>query len=132
MEGNQGGVILDIVELCKKSFALANKDKEYLKKIEKLTVSLFIDFKYDVDKNFAIIVKDGRMEIVKEVAKPDFQLETTTENFYDVVSGKTAGLIALALGKIKLIKGDLTELTSLIPVLSGLTDFGKKVLKSEK
>ena len=123
---------MDIVELCKKSFTLANKDKEYLKKIENLTVSLFIYFKCDVDKNFAIIVKDSRMEIVKEVANPDFELETTTNNFYDVVSGKTAGLIALALGKIKLIKGDLAELTSLIPVLSGLTDFGKKVLESEK
>ena len=132
MDENQGGVIMDVVELCKKSFTLANKDKEYLKKIENLTVSLFIDFKCDVDKNFAIIVKDSRIEIVKEVANPDFELETTTNNFYDVVSGKTAGLIALALGKIKLIKGDLAELTSLIPVLSGLTDFGKKVLESEK
>lgn len=125
-------IIMDVVELCERSFALASKDEEYLKKIEKLTVSLFISFKDDEDKNFTMIVKDRKMRIVKEVATSDFEFETTTKNFYDVVSGKTAGLIALALGKIKLMKGDLTELTRLIPVLSGLTDFGKKILESEQ
>jgi len=95
---------MDVVELCEKSIVLANKDEEYLKKIEKLTVNLFISFNDDEEKNFAMIVKDGKMKIVKEVEEPDFEFETTTRNFYDVVSGKTAGLIALALRKIKLTK----------------------------
>lgn len=36
------------------------------------------------------------------------------------------------LGKIKLKEGDLTELDKLIPTLSGLTDFSKKVLEGKK
>lgn len=96
---------MDAVELCKKSIALANRDKAYLKKIKKIEISLFIKFKDEPKKNFVIIIKSGKMKIVKKVAKPDFEIETTTKNFYDVVSGKIAGLIAMAMGKMKITKG---------------------------
>ena len=122
---------MDVAELCKKSIALANKDKDYLKKIEKLTVSLAIEFKDKPEENFSIMVENGKIKVGKE-AKADFEIETKTKDFYKVVIGKTPGLIAMATRKIKLKKGDMTELGKLIPALSGLTHFGKKALESEE
>lgn len=122
---------MDSVELCKKSIALAVKDKEYLNKIKKITVSLTMKYKDAPKKNFSILIKNGKMSTGKPVAKADFEIETKEKDFYKVVSGETPGLMAMATGKMKITKGDLTELNKLIPTLGGLTEFAKKYLKGE-
>lgn len=122
---------MDVIELCKKSVALANRDKEFLKKIKKIRVSISIKFRDKLKENFSILVKGGKIKVGK-VIKPDFEITTTTEDFYDVMSGKTPGLIAMALEKIKITKGDMVELNKLAPILMGLIKYSKKVLEGEK
>lgn len=122
---------LNSKELCKKSIILANKDAAFLKKIKGITVSLNMKYKDKPGQDFCLKVSGGKFKTGKLVASPDFEITTKENDFYKVVSGKTPGLIAMAMGKMKITKGDMTELGKLIPTLSGLTDFAKKYLECE-
>lgn len=123
---------MDILELTKKAVALALQDNEIKEKMKEMTTTILMDITNGEDLSFTFSVNKGNIEVIEEkLPDAEFEFTATKEDFYNLMSGKTPPLIAMATKKIKMTRGNWAQVNKLTATLGGIPKFGKKIVEKE-
>ncbi|MBU2565547.1 MAG: SCP2 sterol-binding domain-containing protein [Candidatus Thermoplasmatota archaeon] len=123
---------MDIVELTEKAVGLAAKDEKLKEKIKDTTCSIVMALKNGDDTYLTISINNGGLKLLKEkIENPDFIFEISKENFTNLMTGKTHGMILMATKKMNMVKGNWAEINKIAGPLGAIPKFGKEIAEKE-
>ena len=123
---------MNIVELTKKAVELASQDEKLKEKIKDTVVTIVMLTRNGEERAFTFSVNKGQISLSDEkLENPDFQFEMTKKDFFNLITGKTPGMILMAMKKLKMTKGSWAEIGKIATPLAAIPKFGKEIATAE-
>ncbi|MCX6818670.1 MAG: SCP2 sterol-binding domain-containing protein [Candidatus Aenigmarchaeota archaeon] len=124
---------MDAIELSKKAAELASKDAEIQKKIANLKVTIGMKFTDSPAESFTFSVDNGEIKILPGIAdNVEFEFEITKKDYNDLMTGEQGGMILMATGKMKMVKGSWADINKVATPLLGIPKLAKEIAEKEK
>ncbi len=122
---------MNIVELAEKAVELASQDEKLKEKIKDTVVTIVMLTKNGEERAFTFSINKGQISLSDEkLDNADFQFEMSKESYFDLVTGKTPGMILMATKKMT--KGSWAEIGKIATPLGAIPKFGKEIASEEK
>ena len=124
---------MNIIELTKKAVELAAEDERLREKIKDTVTSIVMVLKNDEEHSFTLAVNRGKLEFLEEgIADPDFRFEISEEDYSNLMTGKTSGMVLMATNKMKMTKGSWAEIGKIAAPLGMIPKAGKEIAAKEE
>jgi len=119
---------VNIIELTRKAVELAAKDEKLREKTKDTVTSIVMVVKNGEEHSFTLAVNKGKLEFLEEgIAGPDFQFEISEDDYSDLMTGKTSGMVLMATKKMRMTKGSWAEIGKIAAPLGMLPQAGKEI-----
>ena len=127
------GEAVNIIELTRKAVELAAKDEKLREKTKDTVTSIVMVVKNGEEHSFTLAVNKGKLEFLEEgIAGPDFQFEISEDDYSDLMTGKTSGMVLMATKRMRMTKGSWAEIGKIAAPLGMLPQAGKEIAAREE
>ena len=124
---------MDVIDLTKKAIEKAGKDDEIKKKIAGMKVTIGMSLKDAPEESFTFSVDNGTIKFISGIADDvEFKFEIAKKDYSDLMTGEQGGMILMATGKIKMVKGSWADINKVATPLMSVPNLAKKIAKGEE
>ena len=121
---------MDILKLTQKVIDLASQDESLKEKIKDLVVTIEMVLKNGGDVSIVFSIDHGNLKLIEGKAdNPDFRFEISQRDFTGLMTGKQTGMILMATGKLKMVKGNWAEINRIATPLIMIPKLGKQIFE---
>lgn len=124
---------MDVIDLTKQAINQASKDAEIKKKIAGIKVTIGMSLKDSPNDSFTFSVDNGEIEFVPGIKDDvEFKFEMSKKDYSDLMTGEQGGMILMATGKLKMLKGSWADINKVATPLLSIPNLAKDIAKKEQ